>query len=127
MSRFVRLPESWPRKFRLAFSGMLHAFIRQRSFWVHLPMAVAVIVGATLHEVSRVEWAVLIVCITIVLAAELFNTALEYLAQAITDQHSEPIRRALDVASGAVLVTAIGAAAVGSLILLTRLAQALQD
>jgi len=104
---------------------MAHAFRTQRSFWVHLPVAVAVLIGAALHGVSQVEWAILIVCIAMVLSAELFNSALEHLSQAITEDENEHIRNALDVASGAVLVVSIGALAVGSLLLLTKLAAAL--
>ncbi len=104
---------------------MAHAFRTQRSFWVHLPVAVAVLIGATLHGVSQVEWAILIVCIAMVLSAELFNSALEHLSQAITADENEHIRNALDVASGAVLVVSIAALAVGSLLLLTKLAAAL--
>jgi diacylglycerol kinase len=125
MPRFVPQPHSWIRKFGHAGRGMLVAFRTQRSFWVHLPAAVAVLIGATLHGVSQIEWAVLLLCITIVLAAELFNSAIEYLSQAITEDENENIRNALDVASAAVLVTSIGALAVGSLILLTKLAAAL--
>ncbi len=122
MSSYVRPPESWFRKFQLAFRGVAWGVRTQRSFVVHLPVAVAVLVGAALHGVSQVEWCVLILCIAIVLAAELFNTALEHLSRAITRDDNQDIRHALDVSSGAVLVTSIGAAAVGSIILLTRLA-----
>lgn len=69
-------------------------------------------------HVSHAEWLVLIVCITLVLAAELFNSALEHMARAITRTEHPDIRSALDIASGAVLVTAIGACAVGVLVLL---------
>lgn len=125
MPRFVRQPESWVRKFRHAGRGIAHAFRYQKSFWVHLPVAVGVIIGATLHGVSQIEWAVLILCIAIVLAAELFNSAIEYLSQAITVDEDDNIRNALDVASAAVLVASIGALIVGSLLLLTKLAAAL--
>ena len=125
MPRFVPPPHSWTRKFRHAGRGMAHAFRTQRSFWVHLPVAVAVIVGATLHGVSQLEWAILVLCITLVISAELFNSALEYLSQAITQDENEHIRNALDVASGAVLAMSIGALIVGSLLLLTKLAATL--
>ncbi len=121
MPRYVRQPESWVHKFRVATRGVVRAFISQRSFWIHLPVAAAVLIGAALHGVTRMEWAILIICITIVLAAEMFNTALEHLARVVTDEENEDVRQALDIASGAVLVTAIGALAVGSMILLTRL------
>jgi diacylglycerol kinase len=122
MPRYIRQPESWSRKFAVAFRGVFLAVRTQRSFWVHLPVAVAVLVGAFVHGVTLVEWAILLVCITMVLAAEAFNTALEFLSRAVTEDENHDVRRALDIASGAVMITAIGAAIVGSIILLTRLA-----
>ena len=125
MPRFVPQRHSWIRKFRHAGRGLVHAIRTQHSFRVHLPAAVAVFVGATLHGVSQVEWAILILCVAAVISAELFNTAIECLSRAITEDENEHIRDALDMASGAVLVVSIGALAVGCLLLLTKLAATL--
>jgi diacylglycerol kinase len=51
----------------------------------------------------------------------MFNSAFEKLARAITNDHDPEIRDALDIASGAVLLASLGAAAVGAMILLPRL------
>jgi diacylglycerol kinase len=59
------------------------------------------------------QWGVLLLCIGGVLAAELFNSALEAMAQAITRQEDPHIRDALDIASGAVLTAALTSIAVG--------------
>ena len=67
--------------------------------------------------ISRTEWCLLILCIAVVMAAELFNSALEQLAKAITEEKNSHIRNGLDIASGAVLVAAIGAAVIGVLVL----------
>jgi len=100
-------------KFACALRGLLVGVRGQSSFFIHFLVAIAVVAMATWLQVSRGEWLALIVCITIVLAAELFNSAIEHLARAITREEHPEIRDALDVASGAVLVTAIGAAVVG--------------
>ena len=51
------------------------------------------------------------------MTAELFNSALEQLAKAITKEEDPHVRNGLDIASGAVLVAAIGAAVIGLLVL----------
>ena len=112
---------AWRDKFRWAARGLVRAIRSERNFRVHLAAAVAVVVAAAALRVSLVEWCVLGLCITVVLAAEMFNTALEYLARAITQDHSEQVRDALDTSGGAVLLAAIGAAVVGGGILLYRL------
>ncbi|HEX5104747.1 MAG TPA: diacylglycerol kinase [Pirellulaceae bacterium] len=114
-------PRNWSAKFRDAFRGLWLAVRSERSFSVHLPMAAAVIVLAAVMRVSLVQWCLLGVCITLVLAAETFNTALERLAREIDGESNPEIAAALDMASGAVLVTAIGAAGIGAAIFLYRL------
>ncbi len=80
--------------------------------------AVVVIFLGLFFNVTKTEWLILLLCIGVVLAAELFNTAIEELANAITQEQNERIGRAKDVAAGAVLVVAITAAVVGVLVLL---------
>jgi diacylglycerol kinase len=125
MPRFVRQPDSWPRKFGLAIRGLVWACRAERSFAIHLSATAAVIVAAAALGASLIEWSILILCIAVVLAAEMFNTALERMARVITPEENDDIRNALDAASGAVLVAAIGAAVAGGAILLVRLGIAL--
>jgi diacylglycerol kinase len=106
----------WSHKFACAFRGIFVGMRGQSSFAVHLPAALAVLIVGTICNVSWPKWYILLLCVTIVLAAELFNTAIEKLAKAITHEQHPEIRDALDIASGAVLVTAIGAAVVGVLV-----------
>ena len=111
----------WTSKFRYAMDGMARSIRTQNSFWVHVPFAVAVVVlGICLH-VSWLQWCVLAIAITIVLAAELFNTAIEQLVATLHPDHDERIGHALDAAAGAVLVTAIGAATVGLIVFFSAL------
>jgi diacylglycerol kinase len=113
----IRALQGWKHKFALAARGIARAARGERSFRIHLTAVVVVIVAAAALRVTLVEWCVLILCMAVVLAAELFNTALERLARAITADENADIRDALDIAAGAVLVTAIGAAVVGVLVL----------
>lgn len=116
-----RLYRAWTTKFRNAFRGFADGVREQNSFQVHFSFAVAVVVAATAFRVSLLEWCVLLLCITGVVAAELFNSALEFMAKAITDQHHPHIGLALDIGSAAVLAAALGSAVVGSVIFLNRL------
>ena len=113
---------SWSQKFLCAFRGLRVGSRGQSSFFVHLPMACFVLAAAAQLRVTTIEWCVLVLCITIVLAAELINCALETMARAITQEHNPHIRDALDIGAAAVLVTALGSVVVGGLILGLRLA-----
>ena len=116
-----RRRRSWAKKFRDAFRGVGVGVRGQSSFRVHFFFAAAVIVCATVMRMPRVEWCVLLVCIALALAAELFNSALELLAKAITEEHDRRLADALDIGSAAVLVASLGAAIVGSILFLHRL------
>ena len=113
----LRPPPGWAGKFRCALRGVGRGIVGQSSFRVHLPMAAAVVVAGAAVGLPAVEWAVLAVCITMVIAAELFNSSLEALAPAVDREQNPHLRDALDIAAGAVLAASIGAAAAGLTIL----------
>jgi diacylglycerol kinase (ATP) len=102
--------------FRDAFRGVREGVLGERAFAVHLPVAVAVVAAAVFFDVTPIQWLVLVLCITLVIAAELFNSALERMAKAVTAERNVHIGAALDIAAGAVLCTAIGAAICGLII-----------
>ncbi|MBX7164849.1 MAG: diacylglycerol kinase family protein [Pirellulales bacterium] len=113
--------EHWRRKFGHAFRGVKTAFRGQSSFFVHYFFAAAVVAAAVVLQVSLVEASVLLLCIAGVLVAEMFNTALEHLAKAVTEEYHPAVKAALDVGSGGVLMAAVGAVLVGLLIFGPRL------
>jgi diacylglycerol kinase len=124
MVRYIRPDRhAWKSKVAWALRGVAWAVRSQSNFAIHLSTAAAVVVAAIVLRASLVEWCVLVVCIAVVLAAEMFNTALEHLARAITAERSEDIRNALDTSAGAVLVAAAGAAIAGAVIFVNRLVQ----
>jgi len=56
-----------------------------------------------------------------VLGLELINTAIERMADQVTDQVSPAIRDALDISSGAVLLAALGAVGIGGSIFIPKI------
>ncbi len=112
---------SWVGKFVDAFRGMGLAIRGHRSFAVHLPAAAAVVGLGFYLQVNLVEWGLLILSITAVLVAEMFNSALESLAKAVDRKHNPQLAAALDIAAAAVLTAALGASVVGALVFLKHL------
>ena len=112
---------TWRAKFGDAFRGLYYGPSGQSSFAVHFCIAAVVVAAGIALRVTTIEWCALSLCIAVVLTAEMFNSALESLAKGITSEHNEHIGRALDMASGAVLIVAIGSVVVGLLIFLPHL------
>ncbi len=108
------------RSFRFAFRGLRHLFAESNTK-LHAVIALAVLALSWVLELPPAEWALLVFAIALVLAAEAFNTALEHLADAAVPNEHPLVGTAKDVAAGAVLIAALGAAAVGVLVLGPRL------
>lgn len=112
---------SWVRKFRDAFRGIKEGVRGQSSFFVHFFIAAAVVAAGAVLQLNCVEWCLLALCIAGVLTAEMFNSALESMAKAITGESDPHLGNSLDIGSAAVLVASIGAAVVGTIIFAPRL------
>ena len=111
----------WIDKFRNAFRGLRLGMLGQSSFSVHLPMTVLVLVVARILNCSLLQYGILLLCIALVLGLELMNSAVEHLARGLCNEHNDEVGKALDIASGAVLVAAIIASIVGIAIFVQQL------
>ena len=81
----------WSQKFRDALRGLKFGVRGHSSFCVHFFVAALVIVGAFALGCDASDWAVLLLCIGLVLTAELFNCLETCAARPETRTH-----RALD-------------------------------
>ena len=106
------------RSFLCAFRGIYDAVKSEAHLRFHIVAAFYVVIFAALGEFSSHEWVLLILTISMVIFAELVNTALEKLCDLYSKEKNEKIRFIKDVSAGAVLVTAIGAALVAMVLFL---------
>jgi diacylglycerol kinase len=83
-------------------------------------ISVAAIVCGVVFSISRLEWCAVVLSIGLVWTAELLNTGIERLGDAVTREPNELIRHAKDAAAGGVLVASITAAAVGAIVFLPK-------
>jgi diacylglycerol kinase (ATP) len=104
------------RSFSHAFRGVRRMISCQHNAWIHAVATVIVLIAAFLLGISAADWCWIILAISIVWTAEALNTAFEFLADVASPQFHPLVRDAKDVAAGAVLVTAIGAAIIGAII-----------
>ncbi len=114
-------PRRWRDKFREAFRGVKRGIRGQSSFFVHFFFAVCAVAAAAILQCTVVEWCIVVICIGMVLAAELFNSAVETLFHGLDVATQQRIEGCLDIAAGAVLVASLTAAAVGIILFGHRL------
>jgi len=100
-----------------AIEGILFAARTERHVRYHLYAASFIIILTFILGVSRTDFLITGIAVILVLLAEMINTAVEYVVDLLSPEHSESARIAKDVAAGAVMITAFGAAVLGYIIL----------
>ncbi len=109
------------RSFGYAFHGIRLLITQEANAWIHCFAAVCVVVAGFFFGISVSEWIAVIFAIGMVLAAEAVNSAVEALADRVTQEYDEAIKRTKDLASGAVLILAIAAAIIGCIIFIPKI------
>ena len=110
------------RSIRSALEGMRVLVGSQRNAWIHVASTITVVALGLYLGLSAAQWALVTVAVASVWAAEAINTAFELLADAVAPEFDPLIGKAKDVAAGAVLIAAIGAAAIGLLVFVPEIA-----
>jgi len=83
---------------------------------IHLCVAFYVILAGIVTGISIAEWAAVLICIALVMAAECLNTAVETACNAVHPGNSQKVARVKDIAAGSVLICAAFSAAVGGIV-----------
>jgi len=89
----------------------------QQNAWIHAAATIGVIAAGFFFRVSAGEWCWLVLALMAVWSAEALNTAFEFLADAASPDFHPLVKKAKDVAAGAVLLSAIGSGLIGLLVL----------
>ncbi len=108
-------PSGFIGSLNCAIEGILWAVKTQRHMLFHLVAAILVLVSALVLRLSLHEFALLALAITLVLFAELVNTAIEVVVDLVSPDFHPLAQRAKDVAAGAVLLASVGAMVLGYL------------
>lgn len=103
---------SFAARLKFAFAGLAHAIAAEHSLRTQLLVLVVVLGALAYWRPAPVWWAVVLLISSAVIAAELFNTAIEGLADQLHPEAHPQIRVVKDCAAAAVLVLSAGAVCV---------------
>lgn len=109
------------QSFSFAWAGIRTLFREEHNARIHLVAAFIVIFAGFFFEINALEWLFLGLSISLVFAAEAFNSALETLCDVVSPETNENIRKTKDLAAGAVLISASFAALAGGIIFLPKM------
>ncbi|MDA8382330.1 MAG: diacylglycerol kinase family protein, partial [Betaproteobacteria bacterium] len=110
------------RSFAHALRGVRVLLSTQPNARLHLAATLMVVGLGAYFPFSRADWCWVMLAMVGVWAAEALNTAIECLCDVVSPEFNPHIRRAKDVAAGAVLIAAGGALVIGALVILPHLA-----
>lgn len=96
-----------------ALNGFFYAVKSESNLRVHLVIANLICIFAYFFKITRFEWMVLLIVISAVLGAELFNTAIERAVDTATEEFNENAKNAKDVSASATLIFAIFSVIIG--------------
>jgi len=104
-----------------ALNGISEILRDQHNAWVHTVATVWVIAAGLFFQVTPIEWCFLVLAIILVWVAEALNTAFEYLCDVASPDFHPLVKKSKDVAAGAVLISALGAVVIGTIVFLPYL------
>ena len=105
------------KSFKHAFHGIFTLFKSQKNARIHALASVIVCMLGFYFGLTKTEWCLIVIAVAAVWIAEAFNTALEFLADAASAEYHPLIGKAKNLAAAAVLLSAVGSAAIGILII----------
>ncbi len=109
--------------FKHAIAGFQEAFTKEKNIRIQLFFGLVAMILGIGFRITLVEWAILLLIISMVIVSELFNTALERTLDLIDSNPNGTVKIAKDVAAGAVIFTAVIALIIGFILFIPRLIQ----
>jgi diacylglycerol kinase (ATP) len=111
--------ERFSNRLGYAWSG-LQFVLAENSFRTHLVFAILAYVALGILQVDLMWWALVTLVIVCVLAAEVFNTAIEAVCDLVNPERHPQVKKIKDLGAGAVLIISIGAVVIGMLLIMDK-------
>lgn len=118
--RYKKPDESLANSFIAAFEGLKYSFWAEANMIIYFFALVMVIIAGAVFSISDMEWIVIILVSSFVIALELINTAIEVTIDMLEPQFNPLAKIAKDASAASVLITAIAALVIGIIIFLPK-------
>jgi diacylglycerol kinase (ATP) len=106
--------------FRFAFAGIASFVRSEHNAWIHLAAGAGAIILGWIIKISAAEWIAIIICMAMVISAEIINTAIEKTMDHLSPARHPAVKTIKDLAAAAVLVTALAAFVIALIIFIPK-------
>lgn len=107
--------------FKYAIEGIFSSFKTEMNMRIHISVMILVIILGFILKIKITEWIICIILFSLVIAGELFNTAIETVVDIVMPYKDERAKLAKDISAGAVLILAIASFIVGLIIFIPKI------
>ncbi len=108
--------KSFKKSIEYCLNGLSYAISHENNLKREIVLGIIALIAGVLLKISKTEFLIVIIMISLVLTTEIINTAIERCVDLYTTKYNEMARIAKDVSAGAVLVMAFFALVVGIII-----------
>ena len=115
---------SWKARgasFRYAYHGLKSFFRTEHNAWIHGGFTIAALLLSLYYKIDKTEWMMLTLAMALVWTMEIMNTAVEKTMDFISTEKHPQIKLVKDLAAAAVLVSAVAAFIIGTIIFLPKI------
>ncbi len=109
------------KSFTYAFNGLRILLREEHNSRIHLFATVCVVLAGVIFRISSLEWVAVVFAIGLVFGGEIFNSAIEDLADVVCPERDERIKKVKDLSAAAVLVSAFTALIIGLIIFIPKI------
>ena len=101
------------KSFTFALKGLGLAWKEEFNFKIEVFLGLIAILFALIFQIETLQFAIIFLTIVVVLAVEMLNTAFEELCDKLRPENDPHVAKIKDLAASAVLISSLGAIAVG--------------
>ena len=106
---------------KLAIKGIAYLFLYHRNMRIIFMLGVAALLLGFYLGLKGIELVALCITITLVLMAEIFNTAIEMMIDIFTDKYHILVKLVKDIAAAVVVIACLNAVAVGYILFIRKM------
>lgn len=107
--------------FKYAFNGLRILIKEEHNARIHLFASICVIAAGLFFNLSTLEWVAICFAIGFVISLETVNSAIENIADFISPEKHEKIKKIKDLAAAAVLISALTTLVIGAVIFIPKI------
>lgn len=104
------------RSILFALDGWVVVLKNEKNTWVHAFVTICAVVAGFWLEITKDQWMLLIITITIVWVAEFINSAIEMMIDLFSPQTHPLAKKGKDIGAAAVLISATASVLIGFLL-----------